>query len=125
MPRIIIDAGHGGSARAGNSSAFGSRSPSGLLEKDVTLDIARHVVRRLGGDAALTRTDDRNLSIGARAATAARDGADVFVSIHANSGPAELAGAETWVHPDAGGESHQLASGIQRALDRLGGRYGG
>jgi N-acetylmuramoyl-L-alanine amidase/V8-like Glu-specific endopeptidase len=125
MARIIIDAGHGGSARAGNSSAYGSRGPSGLLEKDVTLDIARHVVARLGGDAALTRQGDLNLPLGVRAAHAARDGADVFVSIHANSGPPEMAGPETWVHPDAGADSHQLAGGIQRALERLAGRYGG
>ena len=125
MARIIIDAGHGGSGRAGSSSAYGSRGPSGLLEKDVTLDIARHVVARLGGDAALTRTGDSNLSLGARAAHASRDGADVFVSIHANSGPPEMSGPETWVHPEAGGGSHQLAGGIQRALERLAGRYGG
>lgn len=125
MTRIIIDAGHGGTNRVGNSSAFGGRSASGLLEKDVTLDIARAVVGRLGGKAALTRTGDANLSLGARAAAAARDGADVFVSIHANSGPPEAGGAETWVHPDAGPGSRELAAGVQRALDRLGGRYGG
>jgi N-acetylmuramoyl-L-alanine amidase len=124
MARIIIDAGHGGSTRAGSSSAYGSRGPSGLLEKDVTLDIARHVVARLGENAALTRTGDANLSLGARAAHASRDGADVFVSIHANSGPPEVAGPETWVHPDAGPGSHQLAEGIQRALEHLAGRHG-
>ena len=123
--RIVIDAGHGGSTRAGNSSAFGARGPSGTLEKDVTLDIARQVAARLGGGAAVTRSDDRNLSLAARAARASRDGADVFVSIHANSGPPDMSGPETWVHPDAGASSHALAAGIQRALDRLGGRYGG
>ena len=125
MVRIIIDAGHGGTARAGNSSAFGSRGPSGTFEKDVTLDIARQVAARLGRGAAVTRTDDRNLSLGARASQASRDGADVFVSIHANSGPPEMSGPETWVHPDAGPDSHELAGGIQRALERLAGRYGG
>jgi N-acetylmuramoyl-L-alanine amidase/V8-like Glu-specific endopeptidase len=125
MARIVIDAGHGGTARAGNSSAYGSRGPSGILEKDVTLDIARQVVARLGGDAALTRTGDANLSLGARAAHASRGGADVFVSIHANSGPPEMSGPETWVHPAAGADSHRLAGGIQRSLERLAGRYGG
>jgi N-acetylmuramoyl-L-alanine amidase len=125
MARIIIDAGHGGSARAGNSSAYGSRGPSGLLEKDVTLDIARHVVARLGNGATLTRTGDNNLPLGSRAASASRDGADVFVSIHANSGPPEMAGPETWIHPDATARSGALGGGIQRALERLAGRYGG
>jgi N-acetylmuramoyl-L-alanine amidase len=125
MARIVIDAGHGGTARAGNSSAYGSRGGTGLLEKDVTLDIARHVVARLGRDAALTRTGDSNLPLGARAAHVSRDGADIFVSIHANSGPPEMSGPETWVHPEAGEGSHRLAGGIQRALERLGGRLGG
>jgi N-acetylmuramoyl-L-alanine amidase len=125
MTRILIDAGHGGSTRAGNSSAFGSRGTAGTLEKDVTLDIARHGVARLGGAAALTRTGDVNLSLGARASQAARDGADVFVSIHANYGSPEMSGPETWVHPEADASSHELAGGIQRALDRLSGRYGG
>src|SRR5262245_41121278 len=125
MARIIIDAGHGGSNRVGNSSAYGARSAEGLSEKDVTLDIARSAARLLGGSVALTRSDDVNLSLGARAAYAARDGADVFVSIHANSGPPGASGPETWVHPQAGGGSRALAGGIQRSLDRLNGRYGG
>jgi len=125
MTRVIIDAGHGGSARAGSSSAFGSRGPSGTLEKDVTLDIARHVVQRLGNGASLTRSSDTNLTLGARAHLAMRDGADVFVSIHANSGPPEAYGPETFVHPEAGPDSQRLADGVQRALERLRGRYGG
>jgi N-acetylmuramoyl-L-alanine amidase len=125
MARIIVDAGHGGSAHAGNSSPLGSRGPSGLLEKDVTLDIARHVVSQLGGDAAITRVGDSNLPLRARAERASRDGAEVFVSIHANSGPPGMSGAETWIHADAGPDSRRLAGGIQHALERLEGRYGG
>src|SRR5690349_1318930 len=111
MSRIVIDAGHGGSNRAGSSSAFGARGAGGTVEKDVTLDIARHVVQRLGGGATMTRRDDVNLPLAARAALAAREGADVFVSIHANSGPPDCAGPETWVHPDAGTGSRRLAAG--------------
>ncbi len=125
MTRVIIDAGHGGSARAGSSSAFGSRGPGGTIEKDITLDIARHVVQRLGNGAALTRSSDTNLTLAARAARAVQGGAGVFVSIHANSGPPDAAGPETFVHPEAGAGSHRLADGVQRALERLRGRYGG
>jgi N-acetylmuramoyl-L-alanine amidase len=124
MTQIIIDAGHGGSIRAGNSSAFGARGGSGTLEKDVTLDIARHVVARLGGRAALTRSTDANQPLGARAQKAARDGADVFVSIHANSGPPEASGPETFVHSRSGAASHRLAGCVQQALEALHGRYG-
>jgi N-acetylmuramoyl-L-alanine amidase/V8-like Glu-specific endopeptidase len=124
MVRVIIDAGHGGLGRVGNSSAFGARGGRGTLEKDVTLDIARHVVARLGGIAALTRSDDRNLTLGARAQQAERGGADVFVSIHANSGPPEASGPETFVPPAAGAPSRRLAASVQGALDRQRGRYG-
>ena len=122
-PRIIIDAGHGGSEPAGNSSAYGGRGQRGVVEKDVTLDIAKHVVARLGGAAALTRSRDRNLTIGARAAKGQRS--DVFVSIHANYGAPELSGPEVYVHSDAGRGSRALAGHIARALDRQAGRYGG
>ncbi|HSS02501.1 MAG TPA: papain-like cysteine protease family protein [Kofleriaceae bacterium] len=124
MTRVIIDAGHGGNARAGNSSAVGARGASGTLEKDVTLDIARHVVARLGAVASLTRGSDVNLSLGSRAQRAVRDGAEVFVSIHANSGPPGAAGPETYVHPSGAPASRVLAAGIQRALDRMHGRLG-
>src|SRR5262245_52497788 len=122
-PRIIIDAGHGGSERAGNSSAYGASGPRGVVEKDVTLDIAKHVVARLGSAAALTRTRDRNLTIGARAAQGRHS--DIFVSIHANYGAPELSGPEVYVHPEASRGSYALAGQIARALDRQAGRYGG
>ncbi|HUQ04023.1 MAG TPA: N-acetylmuramoyl-L-alanine amidase [Kofleriaceae bacterium] len=122
-PRIIIDAGHGGSERAGNSSAYGARGSAGVVEKDVTLDIAKHVIARLGGAAALTRTADRNLSIGARAAQAQQS--DVFVSIHANYGAPDRSGPEVYIHPQAGRGSRSLAGQLSRALDRQAGRYGG
>src|SRR5262245_58570069 len=109
-PRIIIDAGHGGSERAGNSSAYGASGPRGVVEKDVTLDIAKHVVARLGGVAALTRSGDRNLTIAARAARGQRS--DVFVSIHANYGAPELSGPEVYVHGEAGRRSRALAGQI-------------
>ena len=124
MARVIIDAGHGGTMRHGSSSAFGARGAQGTLEKDVTLDIARHVVSRLGGIAALTRSGDHNLTLGARAQLAERDGADVFVSIHANSGPPEVSKPKTFVHPGASTSSRRLANGVQTALERLRGRYG-
>jgi N-acetylmuramoyl-L-alanine amidase/V8-like Glu-specific endopeptidase len=125
MTRIVIDAGHGGTTGAGNSSAFGSRGQHGTLEKDVTLAIARRVAARLGSAAQMTRDRDQNLPLAARARKAAQGGADVFVSIHANSGAPDRQGAETWVHPRAGAESRELARSIQRSLDRVGGRYGG
>src|SRR6185436_2936566 len=64
----------------------------------------------------LTRRADENLSLGERAATAARAGARAFVSIHANAGAEGDRGPETWVHPRGGARSEALASAVQRAL---------
>lgn len=79
--RIALDAGHGG-------DSLGTRTPLGLLEKDITLDIARRVRVLLeaghGFEVVMTRHDDSAVSLGERAAIANRSGADVFVSVHVN-----------------------------------------
>lgn len=122
MTRIVIDPGHGGTHLDGKSTPFGEFLRGGLYEKDVTLDIARHAAARLGGHATLTRTNDLNLSLAQRADVAARNGADVFVSIHASSG---RRGPQAWIHTDASPSSEALASSLDHALSRVSGRYGG
>lgn len=85
---VMIDPGHGGR----DPGAIGVR---GTLEKDVTLAIARETARRLdqqfGVQAVLTRRDDRFLALSERVALGRRSGADLFVSIHADSAPAKEA----------------------------------
>ena len=120
MVRVIIDAGHGGNDTVGKSSAYGVQG-QGIHEKDVTLDIARRIADRLGNHVALTRSDDRNISLGARAATAMRENAEVFVSIHAADHP----GHETWIHPNSASNSQALATQIQTSLNGLAGDSGG
>src|SRR5262249_22212603 len=110
-----LDPGHGGVEAVGRSTPFGVRGPRGTAEKDVTLLFARALARHLTG-ASLTRTDDRNVALGARAAVAHRVGAHVFISIHANGGLPGQRGAEIWVHPHANPSSRQLAARLQRAL---------
>ena len=120
---IVIDPGHGGVAPAGRSTPFGARGPSGRLEKDVVLDLARRVASRLGpGAAILTRSGDVNLPLAARAEVARRSGAPVFLSLHANSGSG--AGPEAYVHSGAGSASRALASDLQSALSAYGGAQG-
>src|SRR5262249_32830783 len=80
-----IDPAHGGGSAAGRSTPFGARGVTGLLEKDVTLGVARRVAAHLGGEAQLTRQADVNLSLGERALTARRVGAHAFVSLHAEA----------------------------------------
>src|SRR4051812_12215146 len=114
MRPIVLDPGHGGSAPVGRSTPYGARGASGVHEKDLTLEVAREIAARLGGRAVMTRTDDRNLSLGDRIDVAVERDARAFVSIHA--GTAE---PSVWVHSDADARSRALATDL---AGRLGAR---
>ncbi|HEX3126459.1 MAG TPA: N-acetylmuramoyl-L-alanine amidase [Thermoanaerobaculia bacterium] len=77
--KIAIDPGHGG-------DSLGTKAPLGLVEKELTLDIARRVRGLLEPDyqVLMTRQDDTSLSLEDRGLSANRAGADIFVSIHLN-----------------------------------------
>ncbi len=84
-PLVVIDAGHGGRDP-------GARSPfGGLLEKNVTLELARAIRDELAASgrvrAALTREDDRFLVLQDRYEIARRMNADLFISVHADAAP--------------------------------------
>lgn len=83
-PLVVIDPGHGG-GDPGALSPFGSR------EKDMTLAIAKAIRDDLAASArvrvALTREDDRAVSLPQRYEIARRLGADLFISIHADAAP--------------------------------------
>lgn len=90
---VVLDAGHGG-------ADSGAVSPAGLQEKAVALDITRRVRSELisrGYRVFLTRHDDSFLELDERTRRARNWKADVFVSIHANSGNASARGTETFV----------------------------
>jgi N-acetylmuramoyl-L-alanine amidase len=82
VARVALDAGHGGNDP-------GAMGPSGLREKDVTLEIAHLAApilsRELGIPTLLTRDDDRMVPLDERAARANAFHADLFVSIHCNA----------------------------------------
>lgn len=82
-PLVVIDAGHGGHDPGAISPHDGTR------EKDVTLAIAQATRDALVRDGrvrvALTRDSDRFLVLAERYRLARRMGADLFVSIHADS----------------------------------------
>jgi N-acetylmuramoyl-L-alanine amidase len=85
-PLVVIDPGHGGRDP-------GARSPyDGVLEKDVTLRLARAIRDELAASgrvrAALTRDGDTYLALQERYEIARRLGADLFISIHADAAPA-------------------------------------
>jgi N-acetylmuramoyl-L-alanine amidase len=118
---VVLDPGHGGNTPCGKSTPYGIRGPMGSLEKDVVLELARRVAARLGGAAILTRVGDTNLSLANRCALAKRRGAQVFVSLHANAGPAGNRGSEVYVHPRAPVSSRALADALTRELTSFGG----
>jgi len=120
MPQtIVIDPGHGGSVAVGGSSPNNAVGPNGLLEKDVTLDLARRVAALLSehGNVLLTRTGDENRSLVDRARVARDSGAAVFLSIHLNGWrDPGVDGSEAWVAVEATQESSALARAV---LDRV------
>jgi N-acetylmuramoyl-L-alanine amidase len=94
LGRVVIDPGHGG-------NDVGTHGPSGLLEKDVTLDVALRLgallQERLGTDIVFTRSDDSYVGLQDRTQIANDHRADLFLSIHANSSPyREVGGVETY-----------------------------
>lgn len=91
---IVIDPGHGGK----ESGAVG---PTGLMEKDITLDVARKLATlieaRTGVRVILTRDDDSVVSLDQRTALANQYRADLFLSVHMNAAVIQDAkGSETY-----------------------------
>jgi N-acetylmuramoyl-L-alanine amidase len=119
-PQVILDPGHGGTTAYGGSSPLGYAAAGGLAEKHVNLELAQRVAARLGPIAQLTRNGDTNLSLRERAQAAARSGARVLVSLHANAGAAGERGSEVWVHERHERSSGELARELEASLDRVG-----
>jgi N-acetylmuramoyl-L-alanine amidase len=92
--RIVIDAGHGGHDP-------GTIGRAGLQEKELVLDVARRVERlvrtELGAEVVMTRGTDVFVPLEERTAIANSRGADLLLSIHANSSRSSSArGVETY-----------------------------
>jgi N-acetylmuramoyl-L-alanine amidase len=80
--KIVIDAGHGGHDP-------GTLGRGGLQEKDLVLDVALRLQRlvrdELGAEVVMTRSTDVFVPLEERTAVANAQGADLFLSVHANS----------------------------------------
>lgn len=96
VKKVVIDAGHGGK----DPGAIGA---TGKKEKDIVLKIAQKTANYLKEnfpdlEVELTRDTDVFLELHERSAIANKRGADLFVSIHANSaGSPDAHGTETYV----------------------------
>ena len=116
---IVLDPGHGG-------DDHGAVGPSGVLEKQVTLQVAERLQRaiesRLGLRVVMTRNDDRMVRLDERAAIANNNKADLFISLHANAALTALpagAGVSYLSLDDASGTSRE--SSENRSVSVLGG----
>jgi N-acetylmuramoyl-L-alanine amidase len=130
---IVIDPGHGGI----DPGAVGR---TGILEKDITLEIARRLAalfKQAGATVILTREGDYELTdrqhnpgftnrdeLQSRLDLADKNNASLYISIHLNSYPSpDCEGAQVFYHPRSV-DSYRLASLIQQELiNRLGDSY--
>ena len=100
---VAIDAGHGGIDP-------GAVSSNNVLEKDITLLIAKELQRTLrdteGYQAVLIRSDDSTVSLNDRYQNARKFGADAFISIHADGFRLEsVKGASVFIWSDKSSSS--------------------
>jgi N-acetylmuramoyl-L-alanine amidase len=91
---IVIDPGHGG-------KEVGAIGPGGLMEKDITLAVARKLSAalqsKINARVVLTREDDSLVSLDQRTAIANQYKADLFLSVHMNAAVVKGAkGSETY-----------------------------
>jgi N-acetylmuramoyl-L-alanine amidase len=80
--KVAIEAGHGGS----NSGAIGL---SGLVEKDINLDLSFRLgdlLRSKGAEVIQVRDSDKDMLLLDKRNIAVTSGADILISIHANAG---------------------------------------
>lgn len=112
---VVVDAGHGGR----DSGALGN----GRKEKDITLDFARELNRRLnnikGVRSYLTRDTDKYIGLTDRKNIGNKKEADVFVSLHLNAFRNPNAnGVETFYFTGSI-KGNKLATAIQKELVAL------
>jgi len=118
---VVLDAGHGGKDPGAVSRHTGAR------EKDLALDTAKRVQRKLGGKVKvrLMRSDDRFVDLDDRVDRVSGRRGTVLVSIHYNSGAASMRGPETyWWRVDSWGLATRLQRGLERAVPAESGNRG-
>lgn len=124
-PLVVIDPGHGGHDP-------GATAVSGeISEKQLTLQLARELRERLASNGrvriAMTREDDRYLTLDQRSQLARRLGASLYVSLHMDSAPNPLArGASVYSLSDVASdaEAARIARSENSAVARAGGSDG-
>lgn len=110
---VVIDPGHGGHDPGAVAN--------GVIEKEVVLEIARRVKKRLeklGIKVILTRNGDYFVTLGERARIAQKYKADLFVSIHCNYAPksSKARGIETYFLSEARTEWERSVAAFENSV---------
>ncbi len=126
---MTLDPGHGGSADNNHPELLfdpGVQGVNGLVEKDLTLNIARRVrdrLQKLGVQVVMTRDSDKYVDITPRIQAANSHRADLFVSIHLNYfGDDHSVGGSLVLYPNAASETfaRTMAATLAKQLGRIG-----
>jgi N-acetylmuramoyl-L-alanine amidase len=145
-PRIVLDPGHGGDDPGAQGfvvekemtldlarrlrrlyPGHGGDDPGAqgfVVEKEMTLDLARRLRRllrtKLGAEVVLTRDTDETLTLKERTGRANAEGADLFVSIHANATPTgDARGIETYYLDNSTDHGTLRLAKMENGLDLL------
>ncbi|MCM3389341.1 N-acetylmuramoyl-L-alanine amidase [Ureibacillus chungkukjangi] len=114
---IVLDAGHGGKDPG--------TTENGMYEKDITLNVIELLekkVKAAGAKVILTRNSDTFPTLDERVKIANQNGADIFVSVHVNSGSSSATGTETFYDSSKNPQSEEgkkLAAEIQKQIVSL------
>lgn len=116
-PVVVLDPGHGGKDP-------GAKAWTGEYEKDIVLDLADRIARRLRKngevEVVMTRSGDEYVALADRRDFSRRWNADAFVSIHANASESGAArGFATYYHPRTTGAGKKGGDREARRLARL------
>ncbi len=119
-PIVVVDAGHGGHD--------GGAVANGVIEKNMSLDIANRLKRELeaaGVRVVMTRSGDRFLTLDERAAMAGTHGAAAFVSVHLNTDGegSDAEGIETYFAESKGLMARRLVSAGEGRTERDGAEF--
>jgi N-acetylmuramoyl-L-alanine amidase len=120
---MVLDAGHGG-------HDTGAVGPSGLMEKDIVLDVTRRVARLvesgLGVKVVMSRDSDVFVALRERTNFANKQRADLFVSIHANAHPQAVSeGVETYfLSSEASDNAARQVAAVENGVVQLEGTGG-
>jgi N-acetylmuramoyl-L-alanine amidase len=123
LPRVVVDAGHGG-VDGGGPMRMGSR----LHEKDITLQVALKLgdaLRQRHVDVVFTRTRDTLIALADRGKIANQSNGDVFISIHVNAAnpgwrdPAAARGFETYFLAEAKTEDTRRVEAMENESVRF------